>query len=206
MHAYVGAAYATLAFWNEQDKSLEPLRNSALEEFRAARALQPNFRFPEALVSPRIIRLFERRRPEVTTQLEPTVFAPALSNLAVPPQTRAAARQPRPAGEPPPRPPAPRSGVDQPDDGLATLSGNVVGDWFRPITGAQVAVSEMGSDHVYITYTDARGEFSHPVAVPGKYRITASKNGRSQSFIVDVKDRNNSRLTFALLPRKEPKQ
>ena len=53
LHAYLGVAYATLALWNEKDKSFEPLRNSALKEFGRTLVLQPTFRFPEWLVSPR---------------------------------------------------------------------------------------------------------------------------------------------------------
>ena len=80
------------------------------------------------------------------------------------------------------------------------VKGKVVDAKNQPIEGA-VIVIEMteGMSRKYETKTDRRGEFVQVGLQPGNYKITASKEGMSQSFDQRVR-LDMSQVNFALKP------
>ena len=80
------------------------------------------------------------------------------------------------------------------------VKGKVVDGNNKPIEGAQIVIEMTeGMTRKYETKTDRRGEFVQVGLQPGQYRITASKEGMSQSFDQRIR-LGQSEVNFTLKP------
>jgi tetratricopeptide (TPR) repeat protein len=80
------------------------------------------------------------------------------------------------------------------------VKGKVVDANNKPIEGAQIVIEMTeGMTRKYETKTDRRGEFVQVGLQPGQYRITASKDGMSQSFDQRIR-LGQSEVNFTLKP------
>jgi tetratricopeptide (TPR) repeat protein len=80
------------------------------------------------------------------------------------------------------------------------VKGKVVDGSNKPIEGAQIVIEMTeGMTRKYETKTDRRGEFVQVGLQPGQYRITASKDGMSQSFDQRIR-LGQSEVNFTLKP------
>ncbi len=64
VYAYLGVAYARAAFRSLEESAVREFRDKALEQFRRAHRLAPDYELPARLVSPLILQLFQQAAGE----------------------------------------------------------------------------------------------------------------------------------------------
>jgi hypothetical protein len=80
------------------------------------------------------------------------------------------------------------------------VKGKVVDANNKPVEGAIVTIQMIeGMNRKYETKTDRRGQYVQIGIQPGKYKITASKDGMSQSFDTQIR-LDGAEVNFELKP------
>jgi len=81
------------------------------------------------------------------------------------------------------------------------VKGKVVNEKNEPVEGATITIEMIeGMTRKYDTKTNKRGEYVQVGLQPGQYRITAQKDGMSQSFEQRVRLGDTSEVNFTLKP------
>lgn len=82
----------------------------------------------------------------------------------------------------------------------SVVRGNVLDPAGKPVPGAEILFEAEGANRKMTTKTDSKGEFLQVGLQSGTYKVTASKDGLSQTQPAQVRQGPNQPLSFRIMP------